>query len=288
MYRARIRSVMLVGLFCCGFWLPADAQWQFEYQPAPAYVLYDVSTGEGSGTASISIAESPENYGFPNPVWGFALSIGHDPTLLEPIDVAQGAAIEGINSGYGPDFWAIGIEPDGIYAGVIYSFLSNANGYYETPEEIVVVHYQTVAAAFVGDQDGENTTIFGLEVGSPPVENLVVVDVPGPNQSAVTLVMDGVVNLVPDRDMVRGDADSSGSIESLADAISVLNYLFVGSNVTCLDALDCNDDAAVDLADPIMLLTWGYAMGANLPAPFPECGADPTGDSLACDTSMCP
>jgi hypothetical protein len=280
---------MLVGLFSCSFWLPADAQWLFEYQPAPADILYDVSTGEGSGVVSITLAESPTSYGFPNPVWGWALSIGHDPTLLEPFDVGQGAAVEGINSGYGPDFWAIGIEPDGIFVGVIYSFLSSANGYYETPEEIVVVHYQTVAATLAGDLDGENTTLFGLEVGDPPVENLVVVDIPGPTQSADTEVLDGIVTLVPGLQLVRGDANGNGSIQPLADAIATLTYLFVsGTSVTCLDALDCNDDASVNLADPILLLSWGFAMGSQLPAPFPDCGLDPTDDLLSCDASGCP
>jgi hypothetical protein len=280
---------MLVGLFSCSFWLPADAQWLFEYQPAPADILYDVSTGEGSGVVSITLAESPTSYGFPNPVWGWALSIGHDPTLLEPFDVGQGAAVEGINSGYGPDFWAIGIEPDGIFVGVIYSFLSSANGYYETPEEIVVVHYQTVAATLAGDLDGENTTLFGLEVGDPPVENLVVVDIPGPTQSADTEVLDGIVTLVPGLQLVRGDANGNGSIQPLADAIATLTYLFVsGTSVTCLDALDCNDDASVNLADPILLLSWGFAMGSQLPAPFPDCGVDPTDDLLSCDVSGCP
>lgn len=280
---------MLVGLFSCSFWLPVDAQWLFEYQPAPADILYDVSTGEGSGAVSITLAESPTSYGFPNPVWGWALSIGHDPTLLEPFDVGQGATVEGINSGYGPDYWAIGIEPDGIFVGVIYSFLSSANGYYETPEEIVVVHYQTVAATLAGDLDGENTTLFGLEVGDPPVENLVVVDIPGPTQSADTEVLDGIVTLVPGLELVRGDANGNGSIQPLADAIATLTYLFVsGTSVTCLDALDCNDDASVNLADPILLLSWGFAMGSQLPAPFPDCGVDPTDDLLACDASGCP
>jgi hypothetical protein len=201
----------------------------------------------------------------------------------------QGAAVEGINSGYGPDFWAIGIEPDGIFVGVIYSFLSSANGYYETPEEIVVVHYQTVAATLVGDLDGENTTLFGLEVGDPPVENLVVVDIPGPTQSADTEVLDGIVTLVPGLQLVRGDANGNGSIQPLADAIATLTYLFVsGTSVTCLDALDCNDDASVNLADPILLLSWGFAMGLPLPAPFPDCGVDPTVDLLSCDASGCP
>ena len=74
------------------------------------------------------------------------------------------------------------------------------------------------------------------------------------------------------------------------DGITALNYLFVGgSTVSCLDTLDCNDDASVNLADPIMLLTWGFAMGSPLPAPFPDCGVDPTdGDGLTCDNYNCP
>ncbi len=61
-----------------------------------------------------------------------------------------------------------------------------------------------------------------------------------------------------------------------------------GTSVTCLDALDGNDDASVNLADPILLLSWGFAMGSQLPAPFPDCGVDPTDDLLACDASGCP
>jgi hypothetical protein len=289
MFNVRIRVIFLVGLFSCGFWLPADAQWLFEYRTAPVDILYDVATGEGSGSASISLVELPTSYGFPNPVWSWSLSIGHDPTLLEPFDVAQGSSIQGINNGNGPDFWAIGIEPDGIFIGTVYSLTSSANGYYETPEEIAVVYYQTVVATLAGDLDGETTTLFALEVGNPPVENLVVVDVPGPTQSAYPDVLDGIVTLVPGLQLVRGDANGNGSIEPLADAIVTLYFLFVsGSSVTCLDALDCNDDAAVNLSDPILLLTWGFAMGSNLPAPFPECGSDPTDDLLSCDGSGCP
>ncbi len=289
MFRARIRSVMLVGLFSCSFWLPADAQWLFEYQPAEANILYNASTGEGSGSVSISLAESPTNYGFPNPVWGWAMSYGHDPTLLQPFEVAQGDAIEGINSGNGPDFWATNIEPDGITVGVVYNIIPVANSYYyEAPEEIVVVHYQTVASTLAGDLDGANSTIFGLAVGDPPVENLVVVDIPGPTQSASTEVLEGIVNLVPDLELVRGDANANGSIEPLADAIVALNYLFVnGTSITCLDALDCNDDASVNLADPILLLSWGYMMSPPLPAPFPNCGVDLTDDALTCEVSGC-
>jgi len=99
------------------------------------------------------------------------------------------------------------------------------------------------------------------------------------------------VNLIPvlEPEIVRGDANANGVIEPLADGITALNYLFVGgSTVSCLDTLDCNDDASVNLADPIMLLTWGFAMGSPLPAPFPDCGADPTDDLLSCDASGCP
>lgn len=289
MFNVRIRIIFLVGLFSCSFWLPADAQWLFEYQPAPLDILYDVSTGEGSGSTSISIVELPTSLGFPNPVWGWSLSIGHDPSLIEPYDVVQGVDVVGINNGNGPDYWAIGLEPDGFFIGVIYSLNSVANGYYETPAEIAVAHYQTVAATLIGDLDGENSTLFALEVGNPPVGNIVVVDIPtAPTQSSYPDIPPAIVTLAPDLGLVRGDANSSGSIEPLADAIVALNYLFVSvSGVTCLEALDCNDDASVNLADPVMLLAWGFAMGSPLPAPFPDCGVDPTDDPLTCEVSGC-
>jgi len=80
---------------------------------------------------------------------------------------------------------------------------------------------------------------------------------------------------------IRGDANQDKN-HDIADAIKTLNYLFLGEVSSCLKALDINDDGNVDVADPIYLLTYLFAGGTPPPAPFPDCGMDPTADSLTC------
>lgn len=81
---------------------------------------------------------------------------------------------------------------------------------------------------------------------------------------------------------IRGDTNSDADLD-IADAVFTLSYLFVdGSAPTCLDSADANDDRSVDIADAIAVLGYLFAAFGDLPAPFGECGADPTGDTLDC------
>jgi hypothetical protein len=88
----------------------------------------------------------------------------------------------------------------------------------------------------------------------------------------------------------RGDANLTGFLE-MADAISVLGYLFLGQGERpCLDALDADDSGDVAIADATAIL--GYLLlGATAPPPpGPDaCGPDGTPDDPlpACDYSAC-
>lgn len=87
----------------------------------------------------------------------------------------------------------------------------------------------------------------------------------------------------------RGDVNGDSFI-NIADPISILEALFlIGSPViTCTDASDANDDGIQDLSDPIALLMFLFGSGSPLPAPFPDCGSDPTPDVLTCSFSLNP
>ena len=65
-------------------------------------------------------------------------------------------------------------------------------------------------------------------------------------------------------------------------AIDNLDYLFGGGLSLCLDARDTNDDGAVDIADPVFLLSHLFSGGPEPSAPFAACGLDPTPDALGC------
>lgn len=82
----------------------------------------------------------------------------------------------------------------------------------------------------------------------------------------------------------RGDIDASGSID-VGDAVSLLGYLFGGGGLPfdCDDALDANDSGTVNIVDPVALLNFLFVPGAAPPpAPYPDCGVDPTPDPLSC------
>jgi hypothetical protein len=87
----------------------------------------------------------------------------------------------------------------------------------------------------------------------------------------------------PDAYFRRGKVKTSG-ILGLADAVAILNYLFLNEGTSpCLEAADANDDGEVDLMDPITILFFLYVTGVKIPAPGPvTCGLDPTPDTLPC------
>jgi len=86
----------------------------------------------------------------------------------------------------------------------------------------------------------------------------------------------------------RGDTNDDQAVD-ISDPIVVLNYLFVGINdITCRDAADTNDDGSIDVADAINLLTYIFGGGAPPPDPGPfDCGLDPTDDNLGCLVGSC-
>jgi virginiamycin B lyase len=86
---------------------------------------------------------------------------------------------------------------------------------------------------------------------------------------------------------VRGEANQDGRLD-VSDAVRVLIHLFAGGGpLACADAGDANDDGQIDIADPVRVLAFLFASAAPLPAPFPDCGADPSDDAVDCAVSSC-
>lgn len=83
-------------------------------------------------------------------------------------------------------------------------------------------------------------------------------------------------------EFIRGDANSSGVLD-LSDAIFTFDFLFVGGPTPdCDDSADANDDGLTDISDGIYSLVHLFLGDPPPPAPFPDCGEDPTGDPLEC------
>ena len=88
---------------------------------------------------------------------------------------------------------------------------------------------------------------------------------------------------------VRGDANLDRQVD-LTDAVKILEYLFRRALfLGCFDAADLNDDGVIDVSDPVYLLGYLFLGEPEPPAPFPDCEADPTEDSLHCRViAACP
>ena len=80
---------------------------------------------------------------------------------------------------------------------------------------------------------------------------------------------------------VRADANADGNFD-ISDPITMLEYLFGMGQPPCFKALDGNDDGGIDVADPIFTLSVLFAGGTTPPSPYPNCGTDPTPDTLTC------
>ena len=80
---------------------------------------------------------------------------------------------------------------------------------------------------------------------------------------------------------VRGEVNRDGHID-LSDGVAILLVLFAGQTTSCEDALDSDDNGALEITDAIRLLQFLFLGGQAPPAPFPGIGEDPTPDDLTC------
>lgn len=93
-----------------------------------------------------------------------------------------------------------------------------------------------------------------------------------------------------DPEFVRGDLNDDGNVD-IADPVALLAALFVAGTppIPCQDSQDGNDDGGIDISDAIFLLANLFAGGPSPSAPFPDCGTDPSADTLTCDAFVsCP
>ena len=81
----------------------------------------------------------------------------------------------------------------------------------------------------------------------------------------------------------RGDTNDDGKAD-ISDAVTTLGFLFLGvpTALDCDKSADTNDNGKLDLSDPVALLNHLFLGAPAPPAPFAQCGPDPTEDNLIC------
>ena len=85
--------------------------------------------------------------------------------------------------------------------------------------------------------------------------------------------------------MRRGDCNDDGAVD-IADPVATLFAIFLGEfEITCADACDSNDDETVDISDVIATLGVLFLGNGVIPLPgMNHCGVDPTDAELTCDS----
>ena len=143
-----------------------------------------------------------------------------------------------------------------------------------------------VLALFADEQATFTVTVTSNISPSPSIIDTLQITVVSTSNSNM---LDQIITetKVSTDEFLRADANNDGSVD-IADAIKILGYLFLAGPADCLLAMDANDDESVDVADAISLLTNLFNGGASPPAPYPQCGDDPTPGALDCNESGCP
>ncbi len=259
--------------------------------PAPATVFtlscadqevnFSGATGVGSFTGSISVTEDSANTGYPNDTQGFSFGIAHEQSLLNVTGVTQGATLQALEGGNGAEFLVISLYPEGFTIGCVYDIENIAVLAFPMETEVFTADYETVAGNLAGTDAGATVT-----TALTPISGL------GPNQVTMVMVVDGQSNamvgeagqisLIATGGFDRGDCNDDGLFD-IADAITLLDALFLGGSVPCDDACDGNDDELKDIADPIYILA-GLFNGGPLPPGSGTCGPDPTEGTLGCES----
>lgn len=216
---------------------------------------------------------------------GLTTGFSHNPSILIPISIEAGPAVLGVNGGQGPEFLElypnvpVGMEGD---SGVVVFFTGSLLG----PSSMIApgvdivlfeITYEVSASAPVGSASAiEVEPMVGANpVGFAYVVSAVVMSEP------ISEPLSGVVVVGNANPFQPGDMNASGVV-GLEDAISMLQFLFMGASVPCERAVDANMDGEKTLTDPIFVLQYAFAGGPN---PYMGCVVAP---EVECGLGMCP
>ena len=280
----RIALFTALALVAVPAFAPAQS---FTITMDPIVIPYDPATGIGSATTSVFIVQDLAPGETADPVAGFSFSYSHDPTIVNTADINSAPALQALNGGVGPGLGTQDPDVDGGVVAAVFDLFGQETIAFGTPIAVIELTFATVSANWIGNTTGGTTSLSAMNPASqnPPVLDIAVIQ-GSTEDSPMTWILPEI-QFVPTGQFIRGDADGDGSVIVIGDAITVLGGLFSGETIPCLAGADINGDGAVDVADPITLLNFGFLGGAPPPAPFPDCGSDPESSALACADSAC-
>ncbi|OUU23355.1 MAG: hypothetical protein CBC13_05750 [Planctomycetia bacterium TMED53] len=258
-----------------------DPPLSFTCRADDAAANFNGASGEGTAEVGISVFENILPGGAASDTQGFSLGLSYDNTVLNATGVSQGATLQALEQGQGAEFFEVSLVATGLTVGVIYDFQGQSLIPYATPDQVLNIAFDTVAANLAGTAPGEiiQATLTPTEGLGPTGVTLVMV-VGGRSVSMTS--ESGVLSLTSLGGFDRGNCNADGQFD-LADVIKLLGGLFTGDPLSCLDACDANNDALLDIADAIRML--GVLFSGDPPMDGAgTCAPDSDAASLGCDS----
>ncbi len=230
-----------------------------------------IEEGSVSGPGELASSRVLFDVNTPENCTGFSYSLCDVPGSLSVVSEASGSTLQTVHNGNPPDFEAIRLFPgEGLTHAAVFDFFLERLLFQGSNYEL-----QTFELLY------SDNSLFCFCDGVPSVvtETLAVtrgdgVDVIPPIQTC------GQIGI---QEFIRGDYNDSGGV-NIADSQAILSYLSGGAEPSCFDSADANSDNSVDIADATWILNWLFSGGPAPASPFPSCGADPSPDSLRCDS----
>ncbi|MCA8960292.1 MAG: hypothetical protein KDC38_07250 [Planctomycetes bacterium] len=236
-----------------------------------------VYAGTGSTTFAASIGARQYDAPFIG-TSGASFSLAYDTGRLVALSFSPAGPVAKLTGG--PDYFAITEFPEGLAGSVVYDMLGVESIALQRVSDLITVQFETTLDDLFGDY-------FELRWADGIGVPFVVNQVDAGSTSNGPVFRHGFVRIVHGSGVayLRGDCDRNGGI-AIGDAIESLQHLFSGLAVFCLDACDADGDGALNIADPLYSLNFGFLGGPPPPAPFPSCAVGAT--MLGCDSYPCP
>lgn len=241
------------------------------------YITIPFGTSE---VLSVDATVQALDYEMFNLWFGVQLAIAFDTTKVLATNVVPAGPIAALDGG--PGFFQYEMLEEGVVVGVVFDLIGGEPLQFLELSDMATITFETNGP--VNPQGALVPLEWADLLGdSPPTATVVV----GSGASLRTVHRDGLLRFQhpPSDEFLRGDCDSDGTM-AIGDPIEVLQHLFGGLDVPCLDACDYNGDGDLDLVDPIGLLGYLFLGGDAPVAPFPSCAEGPA--PIGCETYSCP
>ncbi len=205
-------------------------------------------------------------------VQGGSVGVSHDGSQLDLLSIESGSALDPLNL----ELLVLDVNPSGEAGGTVLFLTDSMDPGLPAGADQELARFEYVVLpgnTSVGDSvDLVFTDALPAPTGSSN-QPLFLISADG--AFAPKTLTNGQVLIEDGPFFLRGDGNLDGLID-VADAVTILEFIFFGNPVGCQEALEINGNVSIAASDAVDLLVYLFAGGTAPPAPIPSSGSAPT------------